>query len=224
MFGRLDGGKCKGRPRHSGESRTALVSLCVAGQRSFTMVAAFAEFSVISTSCMREPLLGSPPLAPKPHRWTAHRDGRRQARRQPGPPHQRRELDTDSPKHWVCPWPASTPLMGAGRVNPTGSRTRCALQVRGRGDGATPRARPRDRSRDLRSGPARGSTARTRTSTAWPGNTSDLSVHSDVHVAAVVQELNTVHARDLATRTPQDRFRAETRAAHPEQHSPRRPP
>jgi len=31
MFGRLDGGKCKGRPRHSGESRTALVSLCFAG-------------------------------------------------------------------------------------------------------------------------------------------------------------------------------------------------
>jgi len=29
------------------------------------MMAAFAEFSVISTSCMREPLLGSPPLAPK---------------------------------------------------------------------------------------------------------------------------------------------------------------
>ncbi len=52
----------------------------------------------------------------------------------------------------------------------------------------------------------------------------DLSVHNDAHVTAVVQELNTRPRKGLGDRTPQDRFRAETRAAHPEQHSPRRPP
>ncbi len=40
----------------------------------------------------------------------------------------------------------------------------------------------------------------------------DLSVHSDVHVAAVVHELNTRPRKGLGYHTPHARFRAETRA------------